>query len=442
MLDVNEQITGVDRLSQAEANYVTVAKSAAVSCATCRWFDKATDYCGIVKATPVDIVSAGGCDRHESKAGVTAFLTVDENAAMVQVKTDDIQPEAVLSTATIVTTGAPLTLFERVKALFAGKPDDSAFVMEKGLDGKHYWFARYTNNFEDRDKEILSQKAHEAFVARVNLGFVEPPELWTYHAKGTSHGQADEIWMHAGFIFAFGHFDDTPEAKNAIKYYQKEKDNIELSHGFTYPKWAKTEDGVYTSYNTFEISTLPKGAASNPFTSFEEIETMALSPKQEANIEKVLGKDGLKRVQALHTNAEKMSDVLKAIEVNHKDFVEADSKTTDTPSESMKAGDGEVIKTLLADMIAMQSEVLEQVDGFKAEITAFKAADETVTKERNVTLEDLKAQVAALKAQLAARPKAASTAVETKIEQKDLPAEVVNANVVTDAFWQVPVKGA
>lgn len=434
---MTEQLSGVDRLSQDEAHYTTAAKSTDLSCATCRWFDAATDYCGIVKSTPVDIAADGGCDRHEAKAGALPEPVEVAEVIKGEPETPEKPVELPVTVAVSDSNGIVNKIVKTVKQAFTPKPDDSAFQVFKAADGKHYWIARYTNNFEDRDKEILSQKAHESYVARVNLGLVEAPELWIYHAKGTKHGQADEIWMHAGFIFAFGHFDDTEEAKSAIKYYQREKD-IELSHGFTYPKWGKTADGVYESYNTFEISTLPKGAASNPFTSFEEIETMALSAKQEATIEKVIGKDGLKRIQALHSNAEDMKQVLDAAEVKRKDFVETQ------PTESIEAGSGEAIKTLLADMIAVQAALVEEIDGFKAELATSKTAQETAVKsvtENKTTITQLTADLAAVKAQLSARPKTASTDPATLIEKKDLPAEVVNANVEIDNFWHAPVKG-
>jgi len=454
-ITMDEQTTGVNRLSQAEANYVTAAKSADVSCATCRWFDKATDYCGIVKATPVDIVAEGGCDRHESKGGEVAFVYETANAeldkasekhkANLAIISDNFKKELEQVEQTIATSGSP-TIIDRVKAVFARKPDDSAFQVFKAADGKHYWLARHTNNFEDRDKEILSQKAHEAYVARVNLGFVPPPELWAYHTKGTAHGTADQVWMHQNFVFALGHFDDTPEAQQAIKWYQSQKGNIELSHGFTFPKWA-LKDGVYETYNTFEISTLPTKAASNPYTAFEEIDKMALSEKQANWIKSVGGEAMLKRVQDAQSVAEKDADVLKAIDAKYKDFVETETKSTDTPSESIKAGDGEVIKTLLADMIAVTAAAMEDNDSMKAEITAFKteiaafkAAEETATKERGVSLDDLKAKVAALQAQLDARPKSASTAAETQISKDKLPEEVTTSMVKRDGFWGVDIK--
>lgn len=427
-----EQISGVKRLTQDEAHYVAVAKSADVSCETCRWFDKKALYCGIVKSTPDDILPEGSCDRHEAK-DITSTPATVEIVETVKIEAV-IEPVEVIPAETTVTANPAPTIIQRVKQLFAGKPDSSPFQVFKAADGQHYWLARHTNNFEDRDKEILSQKAHEAYVARVNLGFVPPPELWAYHTKGTRHGVADVVWMHENFVFALGHFDDTPEAKQAVKWYQSQKGNIELSHGFTFPKWA-LKDGVYETYNTFEITTLPTNAASNPYTAFEEINTMALSEKQANWVKSTLGEAGLKRVLDAQSTAEKDADVLKAIDARYKDFVET------TPSESIEAGSGEVIKTLLADMIAVQALVMEQVEGFKADRAVEQDAFAVKAKADGDAIAELTSIVNALKVQLDARPKSASTADETKIDKSALPPEVTNANVEIDPFWRVPVKG-
>lgn len=158
---------------------------------------------------------------------------------------------------------------------------------------------------------------------------------------------------------------------------------------------------------------------------------MALSEKQAAWIKSTLGEATLKRVQDAQSTAEKDADVLKAIDAKYKDFVET------TPTESNEAGAGEVIKTLLADMIAVQAIVVEQVEDFKAVIEAEKVA----TKASEDKIAALTETVNVLKAQLDARPTVASTAKETQIEKSALPAEVINANVELDPFWRVPVKG-
>lgn len=439
------------RYTQAECNYIPLSEVANKACANCRFFSgDGGGYCLICENYPLDILPTGYCNEYTalpsavpaseqaSEAAIEAVHEAIESA--VEEAMGGGMDKAASEPETVVPVVIPdasekpaKSAIERIKNWFM-KPDESAFQVFKGSDGKHYWLARHTNNFEDRDQEILSAKAHEAYVARVNLGFVPPPELWAYHTKGTRHGQADQVWIHAGFVFALGHFDDTSEAQQAVKSYQARKGKIELSHGFTFPKWA-LKDGVYETYNTFEISTLPENAASNPYTAFEEIDTMALSEKQANWIKSTLGEAALKRVQDAQTTAEKDADVLKAIDAKYKDFVETE------PTESDKGGSAEVTKTLLADMIAVNASVVEQLEAMKAERASEKDAAATKAKADTDAIAQLTATVNALKAQLDARPKSASTAEETKIDKSALPAEVTQANVTIDPFWRVPVKG-
>jgi hypothetical protein len=48
----------------------------------------------------------------------------------------------------------------------------------------------------------LPTRAHEEYVDRVQKGLVPMPELWTWHTKGTRHGQADVVWKAGGFLLA------------------------------------------------------------------------------------------------------------------------------------------------------------------------------------------------------------------------------------------------
>src|SRR6185369_4422007 len=67
----------------------------------------------------------------------------------------------------------------------AAAPKDESFTVFKAADGKHYWLARFSGKFKDREGEILADKSHEEYVDRVQKGIVPMPELWTWHTKGT-----------------------------------------------------------------------------------------------------------------------------------------------------------------------------------------------------------------------------------------------------------------
>jgi hypothetical protein len=115
----------------------------------------------------------------------------------------------------------------------------------------------------------------------------------------------------------FGHFDDTPEAKHAIEFYQKNAGKITLSHMFHYPKTAK-QNGVYYAYNTIEITTLPDGAEAFPYTSFEEFTFMPLSEQQREFIRGVGGDEMLKRAESADTKAIADTKTLEALGVESK----------------------------------------------------------------------------------------------------------------------------
>lgn len=424
----------IQRPSQLEAAYKSVSDNPQETCAQCRFFDSDVKLCGLIEnGGENEITEKGRCDRWEAAAGVS----VDKiSEAPAEPEADKTAAPAAIEPLTdpipaVVSTPAQPGIIDRVKALFTGKSNTPAFQVFKASNGQHYWLSRHTNHFEDKDKEILSMKAHEAYVARVNLRLVSLPELWTFHAKNTRHGQADMLWTHAGFVFALGHFDDTPEAKHAIKFYERNKGKVELSHGFTFPKWA-LKDGVYETYNTFEISTLPEGAAANPYTSFEEITNMALTDKQAKWIVETLGEEALKRVQAAQKGAESDAEVLKAVDTNYKDFADVNGDTEPKPAESNKAGSGEVYANLLAEIIQAQAQVVEEIE-------ALKADKESAQKTHEQELAALRGELTQLKAQANAAPRRAATAPETLVESSLIPEAVKAQMKERDKFWGVEV---
>lgn len=139
----------------------------------------------------------------------------------------------------------------------------------KMIDDSH-WLAWYTNNFEDKEKEIISQKALREFIDKANDGTYEMPELWFHHIEGTRHGQVEKLFLIDHFALAYGTFDDIKSNAfvSAMKSWYDSQNIITLSHGFFYEAKNK-KDGVYHKIRTYEISTLPAGREANPFTAFQ-----------------------------------------------------------------------------------------------------------------------------------------------------------------------------
>lgn len=202
--------------------------------------------------------------------------------------------------------------------------------------GDGWWMASFTNAFKDRDGEILSQEAQAAYVRRVKRGYVPLPELWIRHTKGTRIGEATFVDRIGKSTYALGKFDDTPMGREAERYYRKHANQTALSHGFIYPAWGKDANGVYKAFNTFEISVLPRGSESNPYTTFEvvkELNRMPVTPDAEQYIREVLGKTADTVLAAL-TDQEKRDKALEETGVAFKEFV-------DLPKDNDEDGDDE-----------------------------------------------------------------------------------------------------
>lgn len=315
----------------------------------------------------------------------------------------------------------------------------TSFSVFKGVDGQYHWVARHSNNFEDRDKEILADKAHGGYIRRLDMGLVPMPELWSYHTEGTRHGQADKIFLDNHFVVAVGHFDDTPEGETARKYYERNPGKVELSHGFTFPKWA-LKDGIYEVYNTFEISTLPIGAAANPYTTFEEINAMALSDEKRQWLEATIGKD---RTDKLLAENEKMGKAVEELGAKYKDFADvpatAETETpveVETPATDEKPTPATMFAQLLADILEGQAHIVEVVEGQGKAIKAISESRVTEKAASATEVTALKTEIGKLRTEMALTPRRASEAAETKVTEEKAAEILGQPTQESDPFWK------
>ena len=341
-------------LDQSEVNYVPLSTTANKACANCRWF--MNDGCFIVESyEPEPIIATGYCDRWEA----TPPPATDPAEALVEA-VEEMSEMMMVEMALDKELEKPNVLERIAQALkpyFQHKEAGDAFSVFKGTDGAWHWHAVFTNNFQDLEDEILSEKAHLNYVNRVDMGLVPMPELWAWHTVGTKHGQATAVWYDNHFMHAAGDFDDTPEAKKAIGFYQKNAGKVKLSHGFTAPTWA-FKNGIYEDYNTFEITTLPPYAAANPYTQFEELKTMALTEEKRRYLEGMFGKDKLAQIEAADGERSK---ALEELNVAYKDYAttEKDAKPIENQGYAqayldLSQGQGEIINLMTLQTKALQ----------------------------------------------------------------------------------------
>lgn len=166
----------------------------------------------------------------------------------------------------------------------SGERPASNFMLWKDSEGRYRWLAIYSNNYKDRDEppEIISEQSHKAFVALVDAGLVDYPELWHWHVPGTAWGKADMLDYVDGFALAAGYVypGHEKEAESLLG-----REDLGVSHGMPYSTILRDPDdpGVIRFHITREISELPHWAAANPLTDFvvlREANTMPITPQK------------------------------------------------------------------------------------------------------------------------------------------------------------------
>lgn len=408
---------------QAEVNYLTLSATPGQACANCRWF-KAVEWeedgpevkseCHLIAGYPEAIVPTGRCDRWE--AVPEANINRDPlPVVIVDAPSGDMQQGEAAS--------GGKGLVQRIRDLFAKRQDDGIGVKVAG----NAWLITWSNNFEDRDGQIFTQKAIDQYVARVDRGIVPPPELWVWHTPGTRIGRASWVGRHGHFVMAAGEFDETPQAQAAKAYYQRHAQKTGVSHGFTFP--AATFDGKhYHDFNTFEITLLPRDAEANRFTSLEGVKAMALDEKKRANLEAVFGKE---QAEKILNDLEARGKALEETGVAFKDYVDATGDEAPSAAvEAVEAVEAD-IKALIGDLIGDSAEEAQQR---AAAAKAFTALAEQV--------QTLRTEVAAIKEIVDLKPRSASADKDTQVTNEALVADVQKQFAKVDAFWGTEVNTA
>lgn len=208
--------------------------------------------------------------------------------------------------------GGSRSILDRVLGIFKVEVEDdlpeekqsarnsSLFVL-KDLQGRWRWLAITTNQFYDREGEVITEEAHrehEAYLDRTK----EYPELRLWHIPGTRVGRGDFFAYTDGFVLTSGTFD--PGYEDSARALFKMRRELGVSHGFTFPTSGFDEkEKAYHRYRMIEVSPLPFTKAANPWTDFavenmkEVREAMALEPDKKAFLEQVLGEERTARVE-------------------------------------------------------------------------------------------------------------------------------------------------
>lgn len=154
------------------------------------------------------------------------------------------------------------------------------FMVTKGADGRWRWVLFSSTTFEDRDGEIVSQKAQEADCAAMAASGEYGPLRWWHVGEpvytqlgdwrtvkagdGLDIGDCDFSAMHGKVRIESGTFRD--EAIGQRTKELAEAGELEVSIAFSHPMTEPRAGGVFDHTHTFERSVLTAGNASNLFT--------------------------------------------------------------------------------------------------------------------------------------------------------------------------------
>jgi hypothetical protein len=268
------------------------------------------------------------------------------------------------------------SLIEKALSIFRRPRQEGLQVGFKAL-GNGRWMATFTNNFEDRQRDILAEKAHDRYIGRLDNGLVPMPVLRHWHIAGSEHGVAEWVGRAGHMVIAIGRFDNTPQGRAAEKSYLRHPDRYAVSHKFLYPSWAE-KAGVIEDYNAYEISTAPRGAEVNPYTGFTTIQedAMPLSPDKQASLRDLFKDEkafqaAMESIQAIEAQGDRVAQLA----VKFKTFADV------TPAPSVPVT--EVPADLLLIVLEGQKTLAEgwdmvekALEGMKTQLDADTVTDE------------------------------------------------------------------
>ena len=331
----------------------------------------------------------------------------------------------------------------------------------KDLSGRYRWLTVSSNRYQDREKEIVSEEALRKDVEYADSlgGDSYGPLRWwhlgTFSFKdfrdwrtvvagpGVDLGRCDFNAIVDGFLVESGTFYDDRIGEWASRV----ADRLQVSLGFSHPP-DEPRDGVYYNIRRFERSLLPRGRASNPYTS------VSITTKEG---EMVLSSEKIAELQRLGFPQDVIDKLIESLQAQSKElreqgitFKDVDDALTalsekvselkeeaDTPTGE-EGGEGEFIGDLPVEEFFARVEqvvhsafrsVLSEIQSTLSEMDArLQEMGYARQKEKEVPEDDLSrllARIKELEEEISSLPRAGrhrpSTRSDNVIQQKGQP---------------------
>jgi len=282
----------------------------------------------------------------------------------------------------------------------------------KQADGSYRWVLISSSAYQDRDGEIVSQKALEADVARADAEKDYGPLLW-WHESRLPLGDADFNATHGPMLIESGTFKSGAVAVGLKEHEAELGGSIAFNHPMTEPD----KEGVFNTVRRFERSILPKEKASNLFTRFSVKESTDMDKEK---VDSLKDKIGDEAVSAILQSAEAQTKQADAAGVRRKEEQPDGAASTAPPAADTAPVTQTTTPEAIAQAIATALAPIEaEFTGLKAALGEQAQAKATAEVERQKAVDAQTAKVTALEAQLGEAQKS------LKELQGDLPRGVV-----------------
>ena len=264
----------------------------------------------------------------------------------------------------------------------------------KQADGSYRWVLISSSSYQDRDGEIVSQKALEADVARADTDKDYGPLLW-WHEPRLPLGDADFNATHGPMLIESGTFKSAAVALGLKEHEAELGGSIAFNHPLTEPD----KEGVFNTVRRFERSILPKEKASNLFTRFSVKESEDMDKQKVDSLKATIGDEA---VAEILQSAEAQTKQADAAGVRRKEEQPDGETSTAPPAATVTQTESpEALAQVIAQAIATALAPIEaEVTGLKAALSEQAQAKATAEAERQKAVDAQAAKVTALEAQL------------------------------------------
>ena len=176
------------------------------------------------------------------------------------------------------------------------KENGNGILIQKDNNGDWRWIGWVSNNFKDREGDIIVDKAHQEFVQFLDDNPEHAPRFWSWHTRETERKHRADWWDYQnGFLLMSGKLIEK-EAQALLRVATKER--LGMSHGFVALRDPQNAH-LITFYRSFEASDLPLKHAANAFTDIDAIlkqEVKTMSVDKNKYLTDLLGEEQAARI--------------------------------------------------------------------------------------------------------------------------------------------------